>query len=288
MARHRETRQLDAAARAAVGGDYIELGDGVTHYELQGPEDGQVVVLLHGGTVPLWTWTLQLPALVEAGFRVLAYDMYGRGHSDRPRLVYDRELFRRQAMELIEALGLAGPVDLVGTSFGGCTAVNIAAAAPERVRRVALVAPVVVSVQIPALKLFRLPLIGEWLMSGKVLPMLQSRAGDLFEPLPDAESYVARYLEQMTYDGFARSFLSMIRSDALGDYRDAYRRVGAQDHPVLLVWGNADTEITAEAIAEARAALPGVEYHELDGVGHGSVVERPDLINELLVAFLQR
>ena len=67
VARPRETRTLDAAARADLGGSYQALTDGVTHFQLRGPDQGQVVVMLHGGTVPLWTWELQVPALVEAG-----------------------------------------------------------------------------------------------------------------------------------------------------------------------------------------------------------------------------
>ena len=65
---------------------FIDLSVGKTHYELVGPETGRTVVLLHGGTIPMWTWDRQVPALVEAGFRVLRYDMCGRGYSDSPEL----------------------------------------------------------------------------------------------------------------------------------------------------------------------------------------------------------
>ncbi len=284
--RPRERRALDAAARQALGGSYVELADGVTHYRLIGPADGQVVVMLHGGTVPLWTWELQMPALVEAGFRVLAYDMYGRGYSDRPEVVYDRALYRRQLLGLLDELVSGLAVDLVATSFGGAIAVDFTMQFPDRVRRIALVAPVVFSVENPLLAPLRLPLVGDLLLRTVVLPKVVARAAEFFAHTPAPEEYLRRFTEQMTYRGFARALLSMVRSDALGDYRDAYRAVGAQHRPVQLIWGDADTEITAEAIADARAALGEVDYHELAGVGHGAVVEQADQINRLLVGFL--
>jgi pimeloyl-ACP methyl ester carboxylesterase len=41
------------------------------------------VVLVHGATVPMFTWDSIVPGLVAAGYRTVRYDMWGRGHSDR-------------------------------------------------------------------------------------------------------------------------------------------------------------------------------------------------------------
>ena len=79
-----EINELNEAARAKLGGTYIKLSDGMTHYKLEGPQDAKVVVLVHGATIPIWTWDKQIPALTKTGFRVLSYDMFGRGYSDRP------------------------------------------------------------------------------------------------------------------------------------------------------------------------------------------------------------
>ena len=79
-----ENSELNETVRARLGGTYIRLSDGITHYKLEGPDDGKVVVLVHGGTVPIWTWDKQVQALNDAGFRVLSYDEYGRGYSDMP------------------------------------------------------------------------------------------------------------------------------------------------------------------------------------------------------------
>ena len=91
-----ETKTLNQALRTQLGGTYIRLSDGITHYKLEGPEDAKVVVLVHGGTIPIWTWDRQFRALRDAGFRVLSYDTFGRGYSDRPDITYDQALYRKQ------------------------------------------------------------------------------------------------------------------------------------------------------------------------------------------------
>ena len=91
-----ESRVLDDEARRSVAGDFIRLPDGMVHYELDGPPDGQAVVLVHGFSVPYYIWDPTFPALVAAGFRVLRYDLFGRGYSDRPDLPYTMDLFVRQ------------------------------------------------------------------------------------------------------------------------------------------------------------------------------------------------
>ena len=119
LAMDREDLVLDATVWNRQDGDIVRLSDGITHYRWDGSPTGQVVVLLHGGTIPSWEWDPVVPYLAGAGLRVLRYDMFGRGFSDRPTVTYNRDLFCSQLLELLVRLGVVQPVDLVGTSFGG-------------------------------------------------------------------------------------------------------------------------------------------------------------------------
>ena len=58
-----ENKKLDESERDKLGGTYINLSDGITHYKLTGLVDGKVVVLVHGGTIPEWTWNNQIKIL---------------------------------------------------------------------------------------------------------------------------------------------------------------------------------------------------------------------------------
>ncbi|MFX1507287.1 MAG: alpha/beta fold hydrolase, partial [Promethearchaeota archaeon] len=88
-----EHEELNEATRKTLKGEFIQLSRGYTHYELDGPVDGDITVLVHGFSTPLFIWNPTFELLVREGFRVLRYDLYGRGYSDRPVLKYTMDLF---------------------------------------------------------------------------------------------------------------------------------------------------------------------------------------------------
>jgi pimeloyl-ACP methyl ester carboxylesterase len=86
------------------------------HYEDHGA--GKPVVLIHGWPLSLRSWENQIPALVEAGHRVVAYDRRGFGESSQPWDGYDYETFAKDLDTLLTQLDLRD-VTLVGFSMGG-------------------------------------------------------------------------------------------------------------------------------------------------------------------------
>ena len=94
--------------RRATPGQFVRLTDGYTHYEIAGPPAGHVVVLAAGFSVPYYIWDPTFNALAEAGFRVLRYDYYGRGFSDRPDVPYTQAFYVRQLGELLDSLKVSG------------------------------------------------------------------------------------------------------------------------------------------------------------------------------------
>src|SRR5512142_1651487 len=114
-----ETRELNELTRQEASGSFIQLSDGFTHYELSNAEAGQTVVLAHGFSVPYFVYDPTFEFLTQTGFRVLRYDLFGRGFSDRPEKQYNIDLFVRQLGDLLDALRFTRPVSLVGLSTGG-------------------------------------------------------------------------------------------------------------------------------------------------------------------------
>ena len=97
-------KELTPEERAKFPGEFVKLEDGVVSYYWKGPENGNIVVLVHGLSTPKFVWDGNVDALVGAGKRVLVYDHLGRGFSDRPDIVYDGELYIRELSNLLEAL----------------------------------------------------------------------------------------------------------------------------------------------------------------------------------------
>ena len=113
------------------------------HVAEAGPEDGRPVVLQHGWPQHWWCWRGVIPALADAGFRVIAPDLRGAGWSDAPEGGYEKEQFASDALALLDALGL-DRVSWVGHDWGGWTGQLVALRAPERIERLVLcnIAPV--------------------------------------------------------------------------------------------------------------------------------------------------
>ena len=286
LACEREAAPLDDAARAKRGGSYITLSDGVTHYELTGPPRAPVAVLIHGGTIPLYAWDAQVPALLDAGFRVLRYTQYGRGYSDRPALDYDRALYQRQLEELLAALRIEGPVTLIGVSFGGAVAASFAKANPQRVEKLVFISPVVDYAEGKALfALAKLPVVAEWYARVFAVRSTVARATGFFDDAGADPSYAERFDAQTRFEGFERALLSFSRTDALAPYYDTYAALGAQ--PKLLIWGSADGEIPRAHMDALRMKLANLTYVEIDGAGHGVATERKGEVNAHLLEFLR-
>jgi len=284
-----EKKDLNDQTRAQLGGSFIALSSGVTHYELAGPENGQVVVLVHGSTIPMYVWDQQMNALTSAGFRVLRYDQYGKGFSDRPQGNYSQEFYRRQFVELLDKLNIKKPVDVVGLSMGGGLSVDFTANRPDRISKLALISPVINSIKNDTnIKLLRPPVWGEFMMRLVATNSLAKRAADLTAKSPKAAEYAAMFREQTYYKGFERATLAMFRSDATTDYRPDYLTVGKQNRPVLLIWGTLDEDISPEMVQQIRSSLPGLEFQQLDGIGHDPQVEVSDRVNWVLINFLTK
>ncbi len=284
-----ETLTLDAAARAALPGTFIQLSDGVTHYELGGLEDAATVVLVHGFSVPSYIWDPTFEALTQAGLRVLRYDLFGRGFSDRPRVDYGINLYVRQLSELLEALEIDAPVNLVGLSMGGPVTASFCVEYPERVHRLVLVDPAggeAITLS-PLFKQILLPGLGEWLMGwfGNQA-LLKSMGSDFYQP-QQIDEFLQRYKVQMRYRGFKRSLIRSVRAGMLGDFTDVYRRVGALKRPAMLIWGRYDTTVPLAQSKNILDAMPRTEFHVIEKAGHIPHYERPEAVNPLLLDFIQ-
>jgi pimeloyl-ACP methyl ester carboxylesterase len=281
-----ERADLDAAARQGVPGRFVTLGDGVTHYDVAGPDSGQRVLLVHGFSVPSYIWDSTVTALTGAGFRVARYDDYGRGYSDRPDIAYTSDLYDRQLLQLLDSLGWRDRVDVVGLSMGGPVTATFVGRHPERVRSLTLVDPAAGTSRAAPL-MFRLPLVGPVLWQALAVPkMAAGQLSDFVEPAkwPDWES---RYRVQTQYRGFGRALLSTLREDDGRSLDSVYARVGTLGVPTLLLWGMQDSTVTIDHADGVRKAIPQAQYHPIERAAHLPHMERTDVVNPLLIGFLR-
>jgi pimeloyl-ACP methyl ester carboxylesterase len=246
-------------------------------------------VLVHGFSTPLFIWERTAPALAAAGHCTVAYDLFGRGGSERLRCAYGLELYERQLRDLLGTLALKWPVDLVGFSMGAQICAEYAERHPARVRRLVLVDPAGFSAStLRPSRLALLPGIGELLQWWAGPERAADRAVAMFaDPAAVPPEFHARVLAQARHPGSGRALLSTRRSmPALAT--DLYGRLGTARKPVLIVWGTEDRITPYAAHVQARAAMPSAEFLAVEGAGHAAMYERPNLVNPAIVEFLRR
>lgn len=292
LARNPERTTIDDTVRATTDGHYARLSDGVTHYDASGDarEDARddahapTVVLVHGFSVPYYVWDSTVAPLRAAGYRVIRYDLFGRGFSDRPAAAYDSALFVRQLDELLTHLQVTTPVHLIGVSMGGWVTASYVAAHPARVRSLTLVDPVArVSPMPPTAEI---PLVGTLLWQALDEPTLAAgQLGDFVHPerFPDWDD---RYVPQTRFKGFGRALLATRRAMLHVDYDSLYVRVARTGIPVLLVWGMEDRTVPIGLSTRVRLAIPRLRMLAVDSAGHLPTVERASVVNPALLQFL--
>jgi pimeloyl-ACP methyl ester carboxylesterase len=282
-----ERRDIDQAVRAAAPGQFVRLSDGYTHYELGGPPGGRPVVLVAGISVPYYIWDPTFTALVQAGFRVLRYDYYGRGFSDRPDIAYTQDLYVHQLAELLDALRLTQPVDLAGLSFGGSVVTSFADRYPDRVRSLVYVDPSFLS-PYPVPSLDHIPVLWNFLTAVFVERWLADEQLDDFahpERFPD---WPDRYRVQLQYRGFRRAQRSTSMSNSTVDQGPELKRVGAHPRPVLAFWGKQDNAVPIEFSATLLQAMPRARLVPVESAGHLPQWEQPDAVHPVLISFLHQ
>lgn len=279
-----ERSVLDAKARAGVSGAFVTLSHGMTHYEVAGPDTGRVAVLVHGFSVPYYIWDSTFVALTEAGYRVIRYDLYGRGWSDRPDATYDGTLFDAQLDELLDSLRVTQPIDLMGLSFGGFVTAHYVGTHGKRVRTLTLVDPAAERIRLPGA--LTMPVVGGYLWQTMHVPtMADNQTSDFLHPerFPD---WADRYRPQMRYKGFGRALLSSAVTLSKTDFNSLYAGIARAGVPLMLIWGKQDSTVSVRLSNVVRRNNPGVAFFPVDSSGHLPHLEQAALVNARLLAFL--
>ena len=283
-----ERRPLDEAARATAPGRFVRLDDGVTHYEVAGPDDGPVVLLAAPFSVPGYIWDPLFQQLADSGFRAVRFDYFGRGWSDRIDATYDQDLFVRQMAGLLDSLGAHTPVALAGVSYGAAMATSFADRHPERVRALVYLNPVFNNRRpLPPQERSAFAWNVHMVLRGGTEAMAASQREDLLHPERHPD-WVARYRVQQQFEGTREAWRRTRATIASApDQGEQLRRVGAHPRPVLVLWGRQDRYMPLEESASVMAALPRATLVPVDSAAHLPQVEQPEVVGAAVIRFLR-
>ena len=276
----REHRRLimDATARADAPGNFVNLHHGTVHYRFYGPETGPLAVCVHGLTTPAFVFEGIAERLVAQGYRVLTYDHFGRGYSDRPAVPQDRSFFTRNLVELLDALNIHEPFDLVGYSMGGWVATAFAADHPDRIKKLVLLAPAGMGHELGALAKFcvRVPVVGSWLFAlGYARQHIHGTEAE--RALPSSVPFIIdRQQKELLYRGFIPAVLASIRGALSATTQRDHTALCDARTDVIAIWGECDDVIPLACKDRLSEWNPNVTHHIVMGAGHGVTYTHTD------------
>ncbi|GAC1469638.1 MAG: alpha/beta hydrolase [Isosphaeraceae bacterium] len=275
-------------------------GRGVTlHVARAGPEDGPLVVLLHGFPEFWYGWRHQIGPLAQAGFRVLAPDQRGYNLSEKPRglIHYALDALADDVLALIDATGRT-KASVVGHDWGGIVAWWLALRHPEKVERVAVLNAPHPEFLLKGIRKHPSQLLRSWYVLYFQLPWLPeaglgwAHGKALAESLrktsrPGAftDDDLARYRQAWSQPGALKAMINWYRAAvrAMPDL-PADPRIHV---PALIGWGTKDAFILPEVAHDALARCDQARLVFFEEATHWVHLEEPERVNHLLTGFLR-
>lgn len=279
---------VSRALQARAPGNIAKLPMGRTHFQWHGPETGPVAVCIHGLSSPSYIYAATARSMAGSGYRVLTYDLFGRGYSERVKGKQDTDFFIRQLRELLEHEGISGPICIVGYSMGGALASAFAAEEGTRIDRLILMAPAGLEPVYQDIegRIWTAPILGDWLMrvaGGWALRRELRKDIDQSTVVPDLYDRLAA---ETRTRGYLPALLSSRRHVLAKTLEDDHRTIASYGTPVLAIWGREDGIIPLSAMARLAELNPGAHHVEIPGATHSFPQTHPGAVSDALEEFL--
>lgn len=277
---------------------FADLDEVRLHYVEAG--DGPLVVLLHGFPDFWYGWRRQIPALAEAGFRVVAPDMRGYNLSSKPKGIaaYDSDLLAGDIRDLIEDRG-SERAFLAGHDWGGAVAWAVAMNHGETIERLAVLncphpGRFLGGIRHPRqivkswyMFFFQLPWLPERLMAarGWRFPSAQYTEHAARPDVFSSED-IARYVEAWERPGAATAMINYYRAVLRRTPSQARARIRPIQAPTLVIWGERDRYLGRELAEPRRSDVPRLDrVARLPDATHWVQHDEAAEVNRLLTEF---
>lgn len=273
------------------------LGSIALHVVEAGPEDGPLLILLHGFPEFWWAWRHQITPLAEQGYHVVVPDMRGYNASDAPREAgnYRLEVLADDIVALADRFG-ADRFRVVGHDWGGVVAWELALSHPDRLEQVvAMNAPHPDLWRREALRhptqalrsayaaFFQLPRIPEVALRVFDFKMLRAMLRGTARDDAFAPGEIDRYVAAWSRPGALTTMLNYYRALPRRPVPDPPRRCTV---PALILWGVDDAALGQHVAHSALDLCDDGRLVFLPEATHWLHLEEPERVNAELIAFL--
>ena len=277
-----------------VGG-WAPLVQGNLYYRWYEPEisNNEIIVLVHGFSTPHFVWDGMKEFLVDAGYKVLVYDHFGRGFSERPSVVYDQDLYVESLKGLLDYQNISQSVHLVGYSMGGPVVGYFTQQYPDLVKSISFIAPAGFMKEDSVSRIAVMPVVGDWFWQvfGKWLYFREVRneatSSDNSVALPQSE-FVKKYSVQMKYKGLIEALLSTVRNFNFFNAKRMFDKVGDLKIPTITIWGTDDGVVPFAGSSELMQSIPHSELKIINEGKHDIAYANPSVVGNTILEFLDK
>jgi len=273
--------EKNEAFRKSINSGYFSLlSKGYTYYEYNNLSHDEIIILIHGFSVPSYIWDETYYESVKRGYSVLRMDLFGRGYSDNPDVLYNDELYANQVLELLDELKIDKKINLVGLSNGGRVISKIAENNSDRIKRLIYVAPAgfhntklkpdtseVTEIEIDSFIINRYKTIAK------------GQLDDFKEP-SKFQGWDTKYEELLKYKGFARALISTTKNNYSLDMIN--QKIGASDLSQYAIWGDHDKVLPLNKVQDKiNRIMPNLNLFIIKNSGHLPNKEQFDDFNNI-------
>lgn len=286
MQARQENVEMSSDIQSQAPGLFIDLPSGRVHYLLQGPESGELMVFIHGGGVTgMEVWKNNVPFFVNQGYRVLSYDLYDRGFSARTDGQNSLDLFENQLVSLLDSLKLLNrPVHFISMSMGSLLALEFLTHRDMQLQRLVLIDPAISGDFRPNFML-RVPVLSDVLMTTYWYPRAVENQRKEFVDMKKFDSYAERLSYFSNFKGYKKSNYSTWMNILNQNRLALLSEIPA--HKVLLLYGEQDPYFPSSNVNLLQSHYPTLQYQSIPQAGHMPHYEQPDVVNQLILDFVQ-
>ncbi len=254
---------------------------------------GPPVILIHGFGGSMWQWEHQQHALSQH-FRVLTLDLPGAGLSDKPEIDYRPDQMLDFFVGFMDAVKIP-QATLVGNSMGAGLAIGMVLAHPTRVAKLVLIdgLPQHVMEKLTSPSVRRaletsapswLVSLGNWLFGGLMIESVLQEI--VHDPALLTPAVMERSNRNRQRPGLIKPVMTVRENLPLWESGFA-TRIGEITLPTLVIWGEEDRVFPIAVGEELHQTIKGSRFIRIPKAGHIPQWERPDLVNQELITFIQ-
>ena len=275
------SRESYTGSQFSKEGDFISVGGVNTHYIRKGR--GNPLLLIHGIFSSSFVWHRNINTL-SRNFDVIAIDLKGYGYSDKPADgKYSQKDIREFLIHFMDALRINKAV-LIGHSWGGGIAMDLALSCPERFEKLVLIDSTGYKLKFSSLKwLLKIHCLGQFVLTffdekavGRIL-----KHWVFFNPSLVTGEELQGWINPYYVKGATLAALEIRKINFNMEDRIKYL-----SHPTLIIWGKEDKFLNVEISKKFERDIKNSILKIIEDCGHNPQEEKPEEVNKIISEFI--